>query len=53
MPRKKGQIVIRLPKVKERGVMPKPTRPIPDPKKLAEKAACRKKVKLEEEEGTE
>ncbi len=39
-----------LPKVKERGVMPKPTKVIPDPKKTAERTACRKKVAVAEEE---
>jgi len=50
MPRKKKTIVIPLPKVKERGVMPKPTRVIPDPKKVAGREACRKKVTVEEDE---
>ena len=48
---KKGPVVIRLPKVKERGIMPKPAKAIPDPKKEAERKACRKKV-TPEEEGT-
>jgi hypothetical protein len=47
--RSKKTIVIPLPKVKERGVMPKPTRLIQDPKKASSKGACRKKVALEEE----
>lgn len=49
MPRKKKDIVIPVPKVKERGVMPKPTRVIPDPKKTAGRTICRKKVAVEEE----
>ncbi len=49
MARKKKSFVIPLPKVKERGVMPKPTRVIPDPKKTAERKACRKKVSGEGE----
>jgi len=53
MPRKKKTIVIPLPKVKERGVMPKPTRVIPDPKKAAGRKVCRKKVTVEEEGGTQ
>jgi len=53
MPRPKKTIVIPLPKVKERGVMPKPTRVIPDPKKAKSREACRKKVTADEktEEG--
>lgn len=47
MARKKKTVVIPLPKVKERGVMPKPTRVIPDPKKAAGRTACRKKVSVE------
>ncbi len=47
--RPKKTIVIPLPKVKERGVMPKPTRVIPDPKKASSKGACRKKVAPEVE----
>jgi hypothetical protein len=50
MPRKKKTISVPIPKVKERGVMPKPTRAIPDPKKAADKAACRRKVTAEEDE---
>jgi hypothetical protein len=50
MARKKKTFVIPIPKVKERGVMPKPTKVIPDPKKRAERAACRKKVAVAEEE---
>jgi len=42
-------MVIPLPKVKERGIMPKPTRVIPDPKKAAGKKACRAKVTAEDE----
>jgi hypothetical protein len=49
MPRAKKKIVIPLPKVKERGVMPKPTRVIPDPKKAARKKACRGKLIPEDE----
>jgi hypothetical protein len=49
MPRPKKKIVIPLPKVKERGVMPKPIRVVPDPKKAAQKKACRRKVTVEEE----
>jgi hypothetical protein len=49
MSRRKKTIVIPLPKVKERGVMPKPGRAIPDPRKEAAKTACRKKVTEEEE----
>ena len=52
MPRKGKSISIPLPKVKERGIMPKPTRVIPDPKKAAARKACRKKVVPVEEEGT-
>ncbi|GAB4234010.1 MAG: hypothetical protein OHK0028_10010 [Deltaproteobacteria bacterium] len=44
MGRKKTTIIIPLPKVKERGVMPKPTRVIPDPKKEEGRRACRRKV---------
>ncbi|MBI5419646.1 MAG: hypothetical protein HZA60_06115 [Deltaproteobacteria bacterium] len=51
MSRPKKSIVIPLPKVKERGIMPKPTRVIPDPKKAAKRAACRKKVAGDEETG--
>jgi hypothetical protein len=47
--RPKKTIVIPLPKVKERGVMPKPTRVIPDPKKDSSRRACRKKVAPGEE----
>lgn len=43
------KIAIRLPKVKERGVMPKPSRAIPDPKKESSRKACRRKVAREEE----
>ena len=50
MSRKKKTIVIPLPKVKERGIMPKPTRVILDPKKAAGRAVCRKKVTVEEGE---
>ncbi len=49
MPSPKKTIVIPLPKVKERGVMPKPTRVIPDPKKAKSRAACRKKGTADEE----
>jgi hypothetical protein len=42
--RGKKTIVIPLPKVKERGIMPKPSRVIPDPKKEESRRACRKKV---------
>lgn len=45
----KKTIVIPLPKVKERGVLPKPTRVIPDPKKAASRKVCRKKVAPGEE----
>jgi hypothetical protein len=44
MGRKGKTIVIPLTKVKERGVMPKPTRVIPDPKKEESRRACRRKV---------
>lgn len=44
MGRKGKPIVIKLPKTKERGVMPKPTRVIPDPKKEDSRRACRRKV---------
>lgn len=47
MPRKKKTIVIPVPKVKERGIMPRPTRVISDPKKAAGRKACRKKVSTE------
>jgi hypothetical protein len=50
MPRRKKTIVIPLPKVKERGIMPKPVKVMPDPKKKASKTACRRKVTEEEEE---
>ncbi|MBF8258235.1 MAG: hypothetical protein HW377_609 [Actinobacteria bacterium] len=50
MARKKKTFVIPLPKIKERGVMPKPTKVIPDPKKTAGRTACRKKVAVAEEE---
>lgn len=49
MSRPKKTIVIPLPKVKERGVMPKPTRVIPDPKKAKSRKMCRKKVSGNEE----
>jgi hypothetical protein len=49
MPRRKKTITIPLPRVKERGIMPKPTRVIPDPKKKAGKAACRRKVSVEDD----
>jgi hypothetical protein len=51
MSQAKKKIVIPLPKVKERGIMPKPGRVIPDPKKSASKAACRRKVTEEKEDG--
>jgi hypothetical protein len=51
MSRTKKKIVIPLPKVKERGIMPKPGRVIPDAKKAAKKKACRGKVTVEEEGG--
>jgi hypothetical protein len=51
MSRTKKKIVIPLPKVKERGIMPKPGRVIPDAKKAAQKKACRRKVTVEEEGG--
>ena len=44
MGRKGKTIFIQLPKVKERGVMPKPTKVIPDPKKEESRRACRRKV---------
>lgn len=50
MGRRKTTIVIPLPKVKERGVMPKPGRAIPDPKKEENRRACRRKVPPYEEE---
>ena len=50
MARRKKTIVIPLPKVKERGVMPPPTKVIPDPRKAAIDKACRKKVAKDEEE---
>lgn len=49
MTRAKKKIVIPLPEIKERGVMPKPTRVIPDPKKAARKKACRAKITAEDE----
>ena len=49
--RKKKPIIIPLPKVKERGVMPKPGRVIPDPKKEASRKRCRRKVAVKDEEG--
>ena len=49
MSRTKKTIAIPLPKVKERGIMPKPTKVISDPKKVAARKACRKKVVPEEE----
>ena len=51
MGRAKKSITIPLPKVKERGVMPKPTRVIPDPKKAKSRKMCRKKVTGEDESG--
>ncbi len=51
MPRPKKTIVIPLPRIKERGVMPKPTRVIPDPKKAKSRKMCRKKVSGDEEPG--
>ena len=50
MPRKKKSFVIPVPKVKERGIMPKPTRVISDPKKTAGRKACREKVTAEGDE---
>jgi hypothetical protein len=51
MSRTKKKIVIPLSKVKERGIMPKPGRVIPDAKKAAQNKACRRKVTVEEEGG--
>jgi len=52
MSRTKKKIVIPLPKVKERGILPKPGRVIPDAKKAAKKKACRRRVDEEEEPET-
>lgn len=49
--KKKAPIVIPLPKVKARRVMPKPTRVIPDPRKEAGRTACRRKVAAEDGDG--
>lgn len=51
MGRAPKKIVIPLPKVKERGVMPPPGRTIPDPKREESRKRCRRKVKIEPGEG--
>jgi hypothetical protein len=51
MPRAPKKIVIPLPKVKERGVMPPPGRVLPDPKKEESRKRCRRKVEIGREEG--
>ncbi len=52
MARRKKTFAIPIPKVKERGIMPKPTKVIADPKKAAARKACRKKVEPGDEGGT-
>ncbi len=51
MVRAPKKIVIPLPKVKERGIMPPPGRVIPDAKREESRKRCRRKVSIETEEG--
>ncbi len=51
MVRAPKKIVIPLPKVKERGVMPPPGRAIPDRTREESRKRCRGKVAIEPEEG--
>ncbi len=51
MARSPKKIVIPLPKVKERGIMPPPGRVIPDRKREESRKRCRRKVAIETDEG--